>query len=233
MARTPIDRDRLRALVRTFDEEDLLRLLERAIDLLPATKLPALIRGYAKPSELAVSRKAPRDLLATVQKFYDDSLKGQFREDFNVNSKNFMKKSRGTMNWIAECERLMGLAIEASGTADPLKTRTTFELLFAMLAELDTGNDRIVFFADEGGSWQVGVAWARVIPAWCKVMAATAEPEEYAASARSVIASFAHWQAEPLLAAALDQATPAQRAALSALPPPERGPERPLLATLS
>lgn len=233
MARTPIDRDRLRDFVRTLEEGDVLLLLERAIDLLPATKLPTLIRDYARPADLETTKKAPRDLFTTVQRFYDDSLKGKYREDFNVNSKNFMKKSRGTQVWIAECGRLLDAAIDASTKEAPLEVRKAFELIFAMLAEIDDGNDRIVFFADEGGSWQVGVNWSRVIPAWTRTVAVTAEPDEFAASVRSVIAAFAHWQAESLLAAALEHATPEQRKALLALPPPKRTPDPPLLGTLS
>lgn len=207
-------------------------MLERAIELLPATRLPAFIEGYATPSELTMSPASPSTLLPRVRRFHEDSLAGKYWEGFNVNSKNFMQQSRGTMNWIDACGRHMAAAVDAVGVGDPLQTRTAFELLFSMLAELDTGSDRIIFFADEGGSWQVGIDWDRVIPAWCDVMAATSDADEYATSARSVIGAFVLYKALPLLAEALDRARPDQRAALEALPPPGRGPEPPFLATL-
>ena len=52
MATPPIDRDKLRVFVRQLDNADLLVLLDRAIDLLPKTKLPKLIKGYARPADL-------------------------------------------------------------------------------------------------------------------------------------------------------------------------------------
>ena len=38
------------------------------------------------------------------------------------------------------------------------------DILFGLLNHIDKGNDSVVFFADEGGSWQVGVDWAKVLP---------------------------------------------------------------------
>ena len=38
----------------------------------------------------------------------------------------------------------------------------------------------MVFFADEGGSWQVGVDWKSVLPADFRCLAETAGPEEFA-----------------------------------------------------
>ncbi len=45
----------------------------------------------------------------------------------------------------------------------------------------------IVFFADEAGSWQVGVDWREVLPAWFKCLRQTAEPEEYARSVVGIV----------------------------------------------
>src|SRR5262249_24272214 len=35
---------------------------------------------------------------------------------------------------------------------------------------IDEGHDDIVFFADEGGSWQVGIYWRKVFPPWFRCL---------------------------------------------------------------
>ena len=61
------------------------------------------------------------------------------------------------------------------------------DLLFELLAEIDRGNDEIIFFADEGGSWQVGLDEEKVMSAYFSSLAATATPEGYANSVRILI----------------------------------------------
>ena len=221
MPSPPIDRDKLRVYVRKLDDEDLLVLLDRAINLLPASKLPKLVKDYVRPAELRPDGAAPADLLEAVRQFRDASLRGKYYESFMVNSKNFMDKSKGTQRWIAECRRLLGLCVEASRTDRLQETRTAFELVFALLAQIDDGGDEIIFFADEAGSWQVGVNWETVMPAWFRTLAATSSADEYADAVHSMISYFAHYRADKLLAAARRCADPDQEAALSRLPPPK------------
>ena len=52
MAKPEIDQEKLRAFLRSLGNDDLLQLLDRAIGVLPRARLPALIKGYAKPSNL-------------------------------------------------------------------------------------------------------------------------------------------------------------------------------------
>jgi hypothetical protein len=59
------------------------------------------------------------------------------------------------------------------------RPRQAFGILFGLLDHLDEGRDDIVFFADEGGAWLVGVDWKAVLPPWFKVLSATAQANEY------------------------------------------------------
>src|SRR5438093_5397812 len=61
--------------------------------------------------------------------------------------------------------------------SNPTEVRQAMDILFGLLNHIDKGDDDVIFFADEGGSWQVGVDWAKVLPVWFKVLSATAEPE--------------------------------------------------------
>jgi hypothetical protein len=227
MATPPIDRDKLRVFVRQLDGEDLLVLLDRAIDLLPKTKLPKLIKDYARPTDLRPDRDSATGLLAAVRRFHQESLKGRYYEDFNVNSKNYREKSRGTQTWIAECHRLLDLCVAASTTGDLVETRTTFELIFNLLFEINECRVDIIFFADEHGAWQVGVHWREVMPAWFRCLAASTEPDDYARLVHAMISYYAHWETKQLIPAALALANADQAAALAALPPPSKSYSQP------
>ncbi len=217
-----IDRDKLRVYVRQLDGGDLLVLLDRAIDLLPNTKLPAFIKDYVRPADLRSDGSSPAGLLEAAQRFHQESLAGKYYEDFSVNSKNCTDKSRGTQTWIAECHRLLSQCVSASAEGDLNETRTSFELIFNLLHEINTCRVNLIFFADEHGAWQVGVLWGEVMPAWFRCLAPSADAEEYAELAHGMISFYAHWESDRFLKAAVAAANADQAAALAALPPPSR-----------
>ena len=159
---------------------------------------------------------APRPaLLDAVKGFHAASLRGEYYEDFDVNSKNFMDKSQGTQLWIAECHRLLDLCIEAEGKGRHAAAREAFELIFDLLRQIDECRDNIIFFADEGGSWQVCIEWRTVLPAWFRCLASKASATEYASAVRTTVEEFASYDSKPLLAAARKVATTEQRRALA------------------
>ena len=102
---------------------------------------------------------------------------------------------------------------------DPATVCQAFETIFSLLSKIDEGTDDILFFADEGGSWEVGVDWENVLPAWFKVLSATAAPSEYAQGITTVLERHYKLGRIKMLAVARKIATPAQRQAL-----PEREP---------
>lgn len=227
MATSPIDRDKLHVFVRQLDADDLLDLVDRAIDLLPKTKLPKFIKGHAKPADLRPDGPSATDVLAVVEDFHAASLDDEYYESFNVNSKNFMDMSRGTETWIAECERLFDRCVAAARTDMLAETRAAFELLFSLLLQIDDGRGEFIFFADEAGSWQVGVSWETVLPAWFRCLAATATAEEYARLSYGMICYYEHYRAKDLIHVAMELANLEQRTALAALPPPKRSHKQP------
>ncbi len=100
--------------------------------------------------------------------------------------------------------------------SDAAQVCEAFETIFGLLRHIDEGRDDIIFFADEGGSWQVGADWRRVLPAWFTCLAATAQPEEYARRVVETVYGFDGRNGKKHLAAARRIATPAQRKALQA-----------------
>jgi hypothetical protein len=98
---------------------------------------------------------------------------------------------------------------------DPAEVRQAMDILFGLLDHIDKSNDDVIFFADEGGSWQVGVDWAKVLPVWFKVLSATAEPEEYAERITALLSRHYNYGRDKMLAIARRTATTQQRKALA------------------
>lgn len=89
---------------------------------------------------------------------------GRYYQSFNVNSRNYMEKSRGTETFIAEHSRLVDACLRAERAGDLETAAEELELLIGLMREIDRCERDIVFFADEAVAWQVGVLWDRVLP---------------------------------------------------------------------
>jgi hypothetical protein len=134
-----------------------------------------------------------------------------------VNWKNCTEFSRGTDGFIAEFDRLI-IRCLSEAAATPTVVRESLERLFELLRQVDADPDRIVFFADEAGSWQIPVDWTRVLAVYFEVTAADSSDTDFARAVAGAIEKFCHDRRPELLAAAQLVATPEQIAALKALP---------------
>jgi len=218
VTRPAIDLEKLRVALRRMTRSNLLMVAERAIEIVPRTKLRALVSDMVRIDELAEGKRGPAPLLDEVQKFHDASLRGEHYESFNVNSKNYMDKSRGTEAFIAEFDRLLGKCIRASAKGPRPPVRDAFELLLALLRRIDEDSDSIVFFADEGGAWQVGVDWSTAFPAYFRCLADGAPGDEFAREVDRAIEDFADYERPKHIAAARRVANADQKASLRRLP---------------
>ena len=221
MARKPIqiDRDKLRAEVRKLGNEYVFFMLDDAIELLPRAKLHKLAKKYLDLKRLRPDAEPATSpsLLADVKRFEKASLAGEYYESFGVNSKNYTQQSAGTSAWIAEYLRLLDRCVINAKKSNPVEVREAMDILFGLLNHIDKGNDDVIFFADEGGSWQVGVDWAKVLPVWFKVLSATAEPQEYAERITALLSCQYRYGRDKMLAIARRTATTHQRKALAEL----------------
>jgi len=212
-----IDRDKLRAEVRKLGNEYVFYMLDDAIELLSPAKLHKLAKKYLDLKRLRpdAAQATRPSLLTDVKRFEKASLAGEYYESFGVNSKNYTQQSAGTSAWIAEYLRLLDRCVINAKKSNPVEVREAMDILFGLLNHIDKGNDDVIFFADEGGSWQVGVDWAKVLPAWFKVLSATAEPEEYAARITALLSCHYSYGRDKMLAIARRTATTHQRKALA------------------
>jgi hypothetical protein len=215
MAGPQIDRGKLRAAIRKLGDESVFYMLDEAIGLLPQSKLLKLIKRHIDPSKLQPDGDGQGNLLSDVKAFKKASLAGEYYESFAVNSKSFMEKSPGTRAWIAECHRLLDRCLAQGKKDDPFEVRNAFDIIFGLLDHIDECLDDVVFFADEAGSWQVGIDWEKVLPSWFRALSTTAAPEEYAARITALLKNHYNHTSAKMLAIARKIATPEQRQALS------------------
>jgi hypothetical protein len=214
-----IDRDKLRAAIRSLGPEYVFYMLDDAIDLLPLVELEAIAKKYLDIKLLRpdIDRPADTNPLAKVKTFDRASRAGEYYESFMVNSGNCTAQSTGTTAWIAAFHRLLNRCVADEKKREPAEIRAAFDILFGLLDYIDEGNDDVIFFADEGGAWQVGVDWAKVLPPWFRVLSVTATPEEYAERITSLIRHHCDYDRDRMLAAASASATPEQRESLTTI----------------
>jgi hypothetical protein len=217
-----VDLEKLRVALRRMNRGNLLMVAERAIEIVPRAKLRMLVGDMVRLDELAEGKRGAAPLLDEVRKFHDASLQGEYFESFGVNSKNFMEQSEGTEAFIAEFDRLTGTCVRAAAKGPHAPLREAFDLLFALLRRIDDDPDSVVFFADEAGSWQVGVDWRTVLPAYFRCLAEDTQAEDFAREVDRTISDFADHDRSRHLAAARRVASAEQKAALRRLPARER-----------
>ena len=213
-----VDLEKLRVALRRMSRGNLLTIAERAIEMVPRTRLGALVGDVVRLDQLAEGKRGAAPLRDEVRKFHDASLRGEYYDSFDVNSKNFMDRSEGTEEFSAEFDRLIGKCVRAAATGPHPAAREAFELLFALLRCINEDPDSVIFFADEAGSWQVGVDWREVLPAYFRCLADGTPGEDFAREVDRAISDFANYERPRHLAAARRVANPEQKAALRRLP---------------
>jgi len=217
-----VDIEKLRAALRHMSRGNLLSIASRAIELVPRARLGSLVAGIVRLDLLSEGTRDAASLLDEVRTFHDACLRGDDFESFDVNSKNYMDTSKGTDAFIVEFGRLIEKCIRASAKGRLSTLREAFELLFALLRRLDRDPDSVVFFADEGGSWQVGVDWRAALAAYFRCLADGTPAEHFAHQVDRAIADFADYDRPKHLGTARRVASAEQRVALRSLPARER-----------
>jgi hypothetical protein len=189
-----LDRQQVRRAIRQMDNEHVFYLLDDAISLLSPAQLSQLIAPYANPEQFAAHGVASQSLLAEVLAFRKASLAGGYYEEIPNPARNRAQNSRGTLSWIADFRRLLDGCVAESHITSSRDACQAFQILFALLGRLDDETAEEILFAEECGSWIVGIEWKRVLPAWFRVLAVTAEPTEYDRHTKAIINRHCHGQ---------------------------------------
>jgi hypothetical protein len=186
---------------------------------LPPSKLLKIAKKFIDSERLRPDAKSVTNpsLLEDVKRFETTSLAGKYYESFFVNSKNCTQQSAGTSAWIAEFRRLLDRCVINAKKCNPAEIRQALDVLFGLLEHIDKCLDDVIFFADEGGSWQVGVDWPKVLPVWFKALSATAEPDEYAQRVVAFLSRHYSYGRDKMLVIARRTGSPDQRKALAGI----------------
>jgi hypothetical protein len=216
MAKQAIDRDKFRAELRNLRPVDLFEMLDVAIGLLPEAGLRAIAKGQVPLARILDDGQPKPSLLEVIRAFEKRSLDGEYFEYFEVNWRNCSEVSQGTQAWMAEYRHLLDRCVSEERQTDPGELREAFEILAGLVARIDDGEE-ILFFADDGGSWQFGGDWEKILPVWLRATAAAASTEAFAERVRSIIKARGEHRGAKVLAMARKVANPDQRRALDAL----------------
>ena len=211
------DLTKLRNELRRLRRCDLLIIAERAAELVSRADLKPLLSDFMHVDVLVVPGTKPAPLIEEIQKFYDESCDGRYFEQFEANAKNYKEHSRGTDAFVAEFDRLLRQCVHAVEHQPGASVREAFEVLFRLLLRIDEAPDDVVYFAEEPGSWQLGVNWRVVFPAYFRCLAEMASSEEFARTIDQMIRAFAEHERPLHLRTAHQVASAAQQAELRAL----------------
>ena len=80
MTSRKVDLDKLRVVLRKMSRGNLLMIAERAIEIVPKARLPALVGDMVRLDDLAPGRAGAAPLLDEVRKFHAASLAGEYYE---------------------------------------------------------------------------------------------------------------------------------------------------------
>ncbi len=105
-------------------------------------------------------------------------------------------------------------AAEVSESDPDSQILEAFELLFDLLEKVDEGEE-IVFWADEGGSYEVTPGWQEVLPRYFACLSRNVEATEYVARVLNALEYGYNFERDMYLQSARDVATPAQQEALA------------------
>jgi len=217
MAEQNLDRATIRAALRRLSNETIYYILGEALEMLPLSKAEKLIKGYIDTRQFRRDDRKPKNLLEEIREFQQASLRGDYYESFDVNWKNCTEKSIGTCAWIFEFNHLLNRCIAAVKKENRREIREAIEICFGLLRHIDECRDDVIFFADEAGSWQVGIDWNKVLLAYFICLSATTKSDEYASRVVAIVEEFEHHARDRHLIAAKRISSPPQRRALHLL----------------
>ena len=222
MKRTPqktIDHEKLRKAIRAMGNESAFYMLDDVIELLTESNLRKLLPKYFDLDLIqefySSAEPNKKSLLVAVKEFDARSRAGEYYEDFNVNSKNCTQSSIGTKSFIADFGRMVDRCLNEASKSDPADIHLSFEMLFDLLRRIDECCDDIVFFADEGGAWQVWSDWRQVFPAYFRALASVASPDEFAQNVVTIVDEFDRHQRVEYFSVAQKFATAEQKKSLA------------------
>jgi len=105
-----VDLEKLRVALQRMNRDNLLLIAERAIEIVPRTKLRALVGDRVRLEDLVEGKRGAGPLLDEVRKFHAAGLAGEYYQSFNSAGEEFAREVDRTIADFADYERPKHLA---------------------------------------------------------------------------------------------------------------------------
>jgi len=105
-----VDLEKLRVALQRMNRDNLLLIAVRAIEIVPRTKLQALVGDRVRLEDLVEGKRGAGPLLDEVRKFHAAGLAGEYYQSFNSAGEEFAREVDRTIADFADYERPKHLA---------------------------------------------------------------------------------------------------------------------------
>ncbi len=171
-----MNKERLFEYVKTQNQSKLLELLSLAFDTMDTNQRHDVFGKTAK--EVPPSPVDGKEILATIEQFYEKSMAGYYYASFDINSKNFSDIPEETDAWFDEIGDHLEDSSILTDQGDHEMAAQCFKLLHELIDRMEAGDE--IVFADEYGTWMITGDEKRFIKSYLSSLSAISTPEEYA-----------------------------------------------------
>ena len=167
--------------IRTLERERLLILLARTLDRMTTNDLEALLADHERGTSTPTASRRDGSLVEVVEHFCEEARSGTYFQEWWAKGKyGSYIPSPKTEEFGAKTTLLLHLCVAEAKEGNPKEVCAAYEMILGLLEEIDRfDRDDIVFWADEPGTWQLGIDWVRVIPPYLRCLAKVLPPKEF------------------------------------------------------
>ena len=131
-----------------------------------------------------------KEILTTIEQFYEKSMAGYYYAPFDINSKNFSDIPEETDAWFDEISDYLEDSSRITDQGEHEMAVQCFKLLHELIDKMEDGDE--IVFADECGTWMITGDEKRFIKSYLSSLAVISTPEEYANGAIPLIKRDSH-----------------------------------------
>jgi hypothetical protein len=146
-----MNKKRLFEYVKTQNQLKLLELLSLAFDTMDTNQRHDVFGKTAK--EVPPSSVDGKEILTTIEQFYEKSMAGYYYEPFDINSKNFSDIPEETDAWFDEISDYLEDSSRLTDQGEHEMAVQCFKLLHELIDKMEDGDE--IVFADEYGTWMI------------------------------------------------------------------------------
>lgn len=174
--------------IRDLNRESLLIHLARTLGEVSPEALEEFIDGPNRGRRAGDEDVPPRTLTEAVEAFCRAARSRCYYQELWLQGQPSSLNSPKTEDFGARLTLLFDLCMDHAETGEPREACEAFEKLFDLLREIDRfERDDIVFWADEPGTWQLGLEWSQILPPYLACLRRIVGPEELEARARASV----------------------------------------------